>query len=74
MEIRPIPTDKDHRAALAEVDANWGAAAGTDAGDRLDVLLALVDRAVIVILQFRDGLPLAHPSLRFKSAKTIPFS
>jgi HTH-type transcriptional regulator/antitoxin HigA len=43
MEIRPIPTDKDHRAALAEVDANWGAAAGTDAGDRLDVLLALVE-------------------------------
>jgi HTH-type transcriptional regulator/antitoxin HigA len=43
MEIRPIRTDKDHRAALAEIDANWGAAAGTDAGDRLDVLLALVE-------------------------------
>ena len=43
MEIRPIRTDNDHRAALAEIDANWGAAAGTDAGDRLDVLLALVE-------------------------------
>ena len=43
MEIRPIRTDNDHCAALAEIDANWGAAAGTDAGDRLDVLLALVE-------------------------------
>jgi HTH-type transcriptional regulator / antitoxin HigA len=43
MEIRPIRTDKHHRAALAETEACWGAAEGTDAGDRLDVLLALVD-------------------------------
>jgi len=43
MEIRPIRTDKDHRAALAEIDACWGAADGTEQGDRLDVLLALVE-------------------------------
>ena len=43
MEIRPIRTDDDHRAALAEIDACWGAAEGTEEGDRLDVLLALVD-------------------------------
>jgi HTH-type transcriptional regulator/antitoxin HigA len=43
MEIRPIRTDKDHRAALAEIDACWGAAEGTEEGDRLDVLLALVE-------------------------------
>ena len=43
MEIRPIRTDKDHRAALAEIDACWGAAEGTEQGDRLDVLLALVE-------------------------------
>src|SRR5919106_6289428 len=43
MEIRPIRTDKDHRAALAEIDAGWGAAEGTEQGDRLDVLLALVE-------------------------------
>ena len=43
MEIRPIRSDKDHRAALAEIDACWGAAEGTEEGDRLDVLLALVD-------------------------------
>jgi HTH-type transcriptional regulator / antitoxin HigA len=43
MEIRPIRTDKDHRAALAEIDACWGAPEGTEEGDRLDVLLALVE-------------------------------
>ncbi len=43
MEIRPIRTDKDHRAALAEIDACWGAPEGTEEGDKLDVLLALVE-------------------------------
>lgn len=43
MDIWPIRTDKDHRAALAEIDAHWGAPEGTDEGDRLDVLLALVE-------------------------------
>jgi HTH-type transcriptional regulator/antitoxin HigA len=43
MEIIPIRTDEDHRAALAEIGACWGAPEGTEAGDKLDVLLALVD-------------------------------
>jgi HTH-type transcriptional regulator/antitoxin HigA len=43
MHIRPIRSDKDYRAALAEIDALWGAPEGTVKGDRLDVLLALVD-------------------------------
>ena len=43
MDIRPIRTEQDHRAALAEINAGWGAAEGTEEGDRLDVLLALVD-------------------------------
>jgi HTH-type transcriptional regulator/antitoxin HigA len=43
MEIRPIRTDEDHRAALAEIDALWGAPEGTEEGDRLDVLPALVE-------------------------------
>lgn len=44
MEIRPIRTAEDHRSALEEVDALWGAAPGSDDGDRLDVLLALVEQ------------------------------
>jgi HTH-type transcriptional regulator/antitoxin HigA len=43
MEIRPIRSDKDHRDALAEINACWGAPEGTEEGDRLDVLLALVE-------------------------------
>jgi HTH-type transcriptional regulator / antitoxin HigA len=43
MDIRPICTDADHRAALAAIEARWGAPEGTEAGDKLDVLLALVD-------------------------------
>lgn len=41
--IRPIRTDKDHKAALAEIDRLWGAAPGTANGDTLDVLVALVE-------------------------------
>ena len=43
MDIRPIRTDQDHRAALAAIEACWGALEGTEQGDKLDVLLALVE-------------------------------
>jgi len=43
MTIRPIRTDADHRAALAEIEKLWGAASGTPAGDTLDVLATLVE-------------------------------
>lgn len=43
MDIRPIRTDEDHRAALGEIEALWGAEEGTAEGDRLDVLATLVE-------------------------------
>jgi HTH-type transcriptional regulator / antitoxin HigA len=43
MDIRPIRTDEDHRAALAEIEACWGAPEGTEASDKLEVLVALVE-------------------------------
>jgi len=43
MDIRPIRADEDHRAALAVIDACWSAPEGTEEGDKLDVLLALVE-------------------------------
>ncbi|HEY7297657.1 MAG TPA: helix-turn-helix domain-containing protein [Xanthobacteraceae bacterium] len=43
MEIRPIRSDEDHRAALAEIDALWGAPEGAEAGEKFDVLVALVE-------------------------------
>ena len=43
MDIRPIRTDEDHRAALEEIEACWGAREGTEEGDKLEVLVALVE-------------------------------
>lgn len=43
MDIKPIKTDADHEAALRDIEALWGAAEGTAAGDRLDVLTTLVE-------------------------------
>jgi len=42
-DIKPIRSEADHAAALAEVEQLWGAKAGTLAGDRLDVLATLID-------------------------------
>lgn len=43
MDIRPIKTDADHAAALEEIDRLWGAEEGTPEGDKLDVLVTLVE-------------------------------
>jgi HTH-type transcriptional regulator / antitoxin HigA len=42
-ELKPIRSDADYEAALAEVERLWGAKAGTPKGDRLDVLATLID-------------------------------
>jgi HTH-type transcriptional regulator/antitoxin HigA len=43
VRIRPIKTDTDYRAALAEVEQLFDAAPDTLAGDRLEVLVALIE-------------------------------
>ena len=43
MEIKPIKTKSDYRAALREIDSLMHARAGTAEGDRLDVLVTLVE-------------------------------
>jgi HTH-type transcriptional regulator/antitoxin HigA len=43
MDLGPIRTDEEHRAALAEIETLWGAPKGTEEGDKLDLLLALVE-------------------------------
>jgi len=44
MDIRPIRNDDDHVAALREMERLWGAAAGTEDGDKLDILATLVEK------------------------------
>ena len=43
MDIRPIKTKADHRAALKEIEALMAAERDTPAGERLDVLVTLVE-------------------------------
>ena len=42
-DLKPIRTEQDYEAALAEIGRLWGARAGTVEGDRLDVLATLID-------------------------------
>lgn len=41
--VKPIRTNKDYEAAVAELEKLWGAKSGTAAGDRLDVIATLID-------------------------------
>ncbi len=43
MTIKPIRTRRDHRTALARIEALWGAKRNTPRGDELEVLAALVE-------------------------------
>jgi HTH-type transcriptional regulator/antitoxin HigA len=43
VELKPIATDSEHDAALREVERLWGAKEGTADGDRLEVLMTLVE-------------------------------
>ncbi len=43
MDIKPIHTEKQHRAALKEIERLWSARPGTPEHDRLEVLAALVE-------------------------------
>lgn len=43
MKVKPIRTDADHEAALKEIERVWGATEGTPEGDRLEILVTLVD-------------------------------
>src|SRR5919108_1471903 len=42
-DVKPIRSEADYEAALAEVDRLWGTKSGTPRGDRLDVLATLID-------------------------------
>lgn len=43
MDIKPIRTHRDYKAALAEIERLFNAKLGTPDGDRLDVLATLVE-------------------------------
>jgi HTH-type transcriptional regulator/antitoxin HigA len=41
--VKPVRTEAEHDAALVEIQNLWGSAPGTAKGDKLDVLIALVE-------------------------------
>lgn len=43
MDIRPLRTEADYDAALREIENLWGAPYGSPEGDRLEVLVTLVE-------------------------------
>ena len=43
MDIKPIRTEADYETALEEIERLWGAAYGSPEGDKLDVLVTLVE-------------------------------
>ena len=43
MDIRPIKTEQDDDAALAEVEVLWGAEPDTPDGDKLEILITLIE-------------------------------
>lgn len=44
MNIQPIRSDADHRAALVEIGRLWGAPPGSEDADRLELLAMLVEK------------------------------
>ena len=67
MEIRPIRTDKDHRAALKEIEACWGAPEGSEAGEKLEVLVTLVEA-------YEERRWLIAPSRRFDPVDVLHYA
>jgi HTH-type transcriptional regulator/antitoxin HigA len=43
IDLKPIRTKTDYKTAVAEVEQLWGAKSGTTKGDRLDVLVTLIE-------------------------------
>jgi HTH-type transcriptional regulator/antitoxin HigA len=57
MDIWPIKTESDYKAALAEIEQLFNAEPGTPEGDKLDVLTTLVEHYE----ELHDSIPFPDP-------------
>ncbi|MBI2382688.1 MAG: transcriptional regulator [Gammaproteobacteria bacterium] len=64
MDIKPIKTRTDYRAALKEIETLMSAAPDTPEGDRLDVLVTLAE--AYERIHFPMDLPDAVDAIRFR--------
>lgn len=55
MNIKPIKTESDYENTLSEIDRLWGAEPSTPKGDKLDILITLVEAYE------RDHYPISPP-------------
>ena len=64
MEIKPIRTKADYRATLREIEGLMHASTGTAEGDRLDVLVTLIE--AYERMHFPMDLPDAVEAIKFR--------
>ncbi|BAZ16062.1 hypothetical protein NIES4071_79370 [Calothrix sp. NIES-4071] len=67
IELRPIKTEADYRAALCEIEALFDAQPNTPECDRLDILATLVEAYaynVIILLRRQTQLKLLNITLK----------
>ena len=64
MDIRPIKAEADYRETLGEIEALMTAEPGTEAGDRLDVLVTLAE--AYERAHFPMDLPDAVEAIKFR--------
>ena len=64
--IKPIKTEADYDAALAEIDVLMDASPGTPEGDRLDILVTLVEAYEAKRWQINPPDPIAAIELRMQ--------
>jgi HTH-type transcriptional regulator/antitoxin HigA len=72
MAIKPIRNASDHDAALREIERLWGAQQGTSKGDRLNVLVALVEAYERVHYPVAPADPIAAIRFRLEQAGLGP--
>lgn len=58
MEIQPIHTKKDYKAALANIEALWDSPAKSLGADRLEILVLLVEQYEKTHYPFQDPDPI----------------
>lgn len=64
MELNPIKTGADHRAALQEIERLWDAKEGTADGNRLETLMTMVE--AYEEAQFPMDIPEPIEAIRFR--------
>ncbi len=57
MDGKPVETEEDYRATLHEIDSVMNAALGSSEGERLDVLVSLVEAYELQYFPLWDTCP-----------------